>query len=123
MYKCINYNDHEIKINNTTKNNYQLLALGNILPNIEENHVEVYPVDLEQVESLQRRDKTFRKIMANYPNRNYKRKKFEQRSIIFYKNMIYIPEPLRITSIRRYHHYLCHPGKTCMYKKLSNTLY
>ena len=65
-----------------------------------------------QVETLQRRDRTLRQIMTNDPDRNYKRKIFEQRSIIFYKNRIYIPEPLRITStIRWYHHYLCHPGK------------
>ena len=70
-----------------------------MLANNEENHVEVYPVDLVQVETLQRPDRTLRQIMTNDTDRNYKRKTFEQRSIIFYKNRIYIPEPLRITTI------------------------
>ena len=76
-HRCINDNDHEIKINNTTKNNYQLLTLENILANNEENHVEFYTVDLIQVETLQRKDRTLRQIMTNDPDRNYKIKTFE----------------------------------------------
>ena len=111
-YRSVPDDNGDIKIINPIKENVNhLLTLENILANNEENQTDVYPIDLVQVESLQRRDRNLRRTMANDPERNYKRKTFEQRSIIFYKDRIVIPEPLRVPTIRWYHHYLCHPGK------------
>ena len=74
-YRSVPDDDDEIKIINPIKENVNhLLTLENILANNEENQTDVYPIDLVQVESLQRRDRNLRRTMANDPERNYKRK-------------------------------------------------
>ena len=56
-YRSVPDEDDEIKIINSTKENVNhLLTVENILANNEENQTDVYPIDLVQVESLQRRD-------------------------------------------------------------------
>ena len=99
MYDIMHSNNSLIE-NKTRSNVNHILTIENILANNEENQAEIYPIDFTQVRSLQRRDRTLRHIMANEPDGHYKRETFEQRSIIFFKNRIYIRKSLRVLAIR-----------------------
>ena len=63
-----------------------------------------------------------RKQLRNNP-KEFSRKEIEQKKIIPYKNCIYLPIKLRKRVLDWYHHYLCHSGKTRMYKTLASTMY
>ena len=82
----------------------------------------IFPVKLSEVQELQEQDRSLRKQLRNNP-KEFTKKEIEQVKIITYKNRIYLPIKLRTRVLDWYHHYLCHPGKTRMYKTLASTMY
>ena len=55
-----------------------------------------------------------------YDNKKYLRTMYDTHKIIFYKNKIHLPQPLCERMLNWYHHYLSHPGATCLEKLYSN---
>ena len=82
----------------------------------------IFPVKLSEVQELQEQDRSLRKQLRNNP-KDFTKKEIEQVKIITYKNRIYLPIKLRTRVLDWYHHYLCHPRKTRMYKTPTSTIY
>ena len=49
-------------------------------------------------------------------NKNYLRSMYDTHELMLYNNSIYVPQPLRERMLNWYHHYLSHPGATCLTK-------
>ena len=82
----------------------------------------VFPVNLRTIQEQQVSDRSLRRRLKTNP-KDYSKLKVEQTQVIVYKNHIYIPNNLRSKVLDWYHHYLCHPGKTRMYKTIASTMY
>ena len=82
----------------------------------------VFPVNLKTIHEHQVSDRSLRRRLKTNPA-DYNKLKVEQIQVIAYKNRIYIPKELRSKVLEWYHHYLCHPGKTRMYKTIASTMY
>ena len=82
----------------------------------------IFPVQLQEVQELQEQDRSLRKKVRDNP-KEFSKQTIEQIKVITFKNRIYLPQKLRKRVLNWYHHYLCHPGKTRMYKTLASTLY
>ena len=82
----------------------------------------VFPVNLQLIHEHQVSDRSLRRRLKTNP-KDYSKLNVEQKQVIAYKNRIYIPNELRSKVLDWYHHYLCHPGKTRMYKTIASTMY
>ena len=82
----------------------------------------VFPVNLRTIQEQQVSDRSLRRRLKTNP-KDYSKLKVEQTQVIVYKNRIYIPNGLCSKVLDWYHHYLCHPGKTRMYKTIASTMY
>ena len=119
--KCSSTNNEILLINKTTKINKPITWEEVLITNEVEND-EIYPVDLNHIKELQQKDRELRRRRTNDPN-NYTTKEFENKRLICYKDRIYIPEPLCTKIMRWYHHWLCHPMCSRLYKTLASTMY
>ena len=83
---------------------------------------DVFPVHLQKIKEKQEKDRSLRKKIRQNP-KDYTKIVIENQKIVSFRNRIYIPQELRRQVLSWYHHYLCHPGATRMYKTIGATMY
>ncbi len=83
---------------------------------------DVFPVQIQKIKEKQEKDRSLRKEIRQNP-KDYTKILIENQKIVSFRNRIYIPQELRRQVLSWYHHYLCHPGATRMYKTIGATMY
>ena len=95
--------------------------VNTVMPFVQKDK-DIFPIKLEEIQERQEVDRSLRKRIRDNP-KDYKKLIIENYKVICFKNRIYIPKGLRSRVLDWYHHYLCHPGSTRMYKTIGSTMY
>ena len=85
---------------------------------------KIYPLPVKKIVEAQKADslKQFFKINAVLDN-GLEVLLIENESCICHKGRLVIPKPLQSCAVMRYHHYLQHPGHTCLEETMKAVIY
>ena len=95
--------------------------VNTVMPFVQKDK-DIFPIKLEEIQERQEVNRSLRKRIRDNP-KDYKKLIIENYKVICFKNCIYIPKGLHSRVLDWYHHYLCHPGSTRMYKTIGSTMY
>ena len=98
--------------NSTDKHNY---SMNNVFANRSEEE-EIYPLTVKEIVKAQRLD---RHIKATAIKEKYEKRTLIKNISVFCKiGKLVVPRSLQHHAVSWYHHYLQHPGNTCLEETL-----
>jgi hypothetical protein len=81
---------------------------------------EIYPLTVKEIAEEQRKDKSLR---ALYNDEDYKELLIENTKVLCKDGKLVIPKSLQAQTVAWYHHYLQHPGHSCLEETLRAAMY
>jgi len=91
-----------------------------------EEEDEVYPLTLPEIADAQRTDrelKVYFKKDATMPHKDMVIQLIEDTKVLCKNGKVIIPTSLRRRAVKWYHHYLQHPGHTCLEETMRSVMY
>jgi hypothetical protein len=89
----------------------------------EEN--EIYPLTVKEIVKAQKADTKLKHFFESNAvlDKGLELQLIENKSCICHKGQLVIPTPLQSCAIMWYHHYLQHPGHTCLEETMKAVIY
>ena len=81
---------------------------------------EVYPLTVKEIAAEQQKDKT---VCNLHNDTRYKTLLIENTPVLCREGKLVIPKSLQHRVVSWYHHYLQHPGHSCLKEKLRAVMY
>jgi hypothetical protein len=86
---------------------------------------ETYPLTMEEIAEAQQADASLKHLFKRNAviDQGLEIKLIENTTCVCKDGRLVIPKPLQVRAVKWYHHYLQHPGHTCLEKTMNAAMY
>jgi hypothetical protein len=86
---------------------------------------EIYPLTTEEIAEVQRADTSLKHLFKHNAviDQGLEIKFIENTTCVCKDGWLVIPKPLQVHTVKWYHHYLQHPGHTCLKETMNAAMY